>query len=576
MPTLDFKGKADVYGHHLVVPWRPLVPHPDLCIGAGDIDDNLVICGDNLHALKALLPRYAGRVKCVYIDPPYNTGNEGWVYNDNGNSAALQHWLTENIPVDGEDLQRHDKWLTMMWPRLQLLRLLLCDDGVIFVSIDDNEVHHLRMMMDEIFGEDNFVNSFVWVNNLKGRQISTVGAAGTHEHILVYAADVAQVHRFEGSVRLFKQMMPTTYKNRDYETHTDDIGEYVLKNELHNTNSRFNELTSPTLVFDIYYHPDTGNVRCEDVSDKHLHAGYVKISPKMNNRHECRFHAWRWSRQKVISESHNLEFVEASDGRMRIYTKIREYDRTAAKDLITDISTSDGRRDLEEILGTAVFDYPKPVTLIKFLVSLCETDAIVLDSFAGSGTTGQAVLALNKADGGNRRFIMVECEDYADEVTAERVRRVIAGVSEARDHSLREGLGGTFTYCTLGERTSGDGMLTGESLPSYDDLAAWLVHSATGLSVGPGDLASREEHGLIYSSDSTDYYLIYEPDVEWLQSNESVLTAPRAEAISAVCRERGSTAVVFATARYIAQDDLKDMGVMFAQLPFAVAQIDES
>ena len=150
MPTLEFKGKQHIYAHHLTVPYRPLeidatksytyITPPPL-----EPDDNLIIHGDNLHALKALLPRYANRIKCIYIDPPYNTGNENWVYNDNVNSPLMQQWLTENTPVDNEDLERHDKWLCMMWPRLHLLKELLTDDGVIFISIDDNEQHHLRM-----------------------------------------------------------------------------------------------------------------------------------------------------------------------------------------------------------------------------------------------------------------------------------------------------------------------------------------------------------------------------------------------------------------------------------------------
>ena len=156
MPTLDFKGKQHIYAHHLTVPYRPLVPDAARSLNAADVDDNLIIHGDNLHALKALLPRYAGKVKCIYIDPPYNTGNEGWVYNDNVNSPLMKEWFKHQSPVDGEDLERHDKWLCMMWPRLHLLKELLSDDGVIFVSIDDNEQHHLRMLMDEIFGEVAF------------------------------------------------------------------------------------------------------------------------------------------------------------------------------------------------------------------------------------------------------------------------------------------------------------------------------------------------------------------------------------------------------------------------------------
>ena len=164
MPSLEFEGKYSVYAHHMTVPYRPLVPDVDKSVNPAELDDNLIIHGDNLHALKALLPRYAGKVKCIYIDPPYNTGNEKWHYNDNVNSPMMQRWLEENKPVDGEDLERHDKWLCMMWPRLQLLKELLADDGVIFVSIDDNEQHHLRMLMDEVFGESNLSYNIIWQN----------------------------------------------------------------------------------------------------------------------------------------------------------------------------------------------------------------------------------------------------------------------------------------------------------------------------------------------------------------------------------------------------------------------------
>lgn len=160
MPTLDFKGKQQIYAHHLTVPYRPLIPEDSKSVGSGSRGGNLIIHGDNLHALKALLPTYAGRVKCIYIDPPYNTGNEGWIYNDKVNSPLMRQWLAENGEVDSEDLERHEKWLCMMWPRPQILRELLSDDGCIFVSIDYNEEHHLRVIMDEIFGEDGFRNTF--------------------------------------------------------------------------------------------------------------------------------------------------------------------------------------------------------------------------------------------------------------------------------------------------------------------------------------------------------------------------------------------------------------------------------
>ena len=185
MPTLDFKGKQHIYAHHLTVPYRPLVPDADKSCDPSDEDDNLIIHGDNLHALKALLPRYAGRVQCIYIDPPYNTGNEGWIYNDKVNSPLMKAWLKENSPVDNEDLERHDKWLCMMWPRLHLLKELLTEDGVIFVSIDDNEQHHLRLMMDEIFGEANFLAEFVWKKRT-GANDSKDNVSIDHDYVISY------------------------------------------------------------------------------------------------------------------------------------------------------------------------------------------------------------------------------------------------------------------------------------------------------------------------------------------------------------------------------------------------------
>lgn len=164
MPTLDFKGKPFVYSHHLSVPFRELLVDADKSVPpAGEapgLDGNLIIHGDNLEALKALLPRYAGKVDVIYIDPPYNTGNEGWAYNDNVNAPQLKAWLGKT--VDADDMERHDKWLCMMWPRLQLLRELLSPSGVIFISIDDLEQGLLRTIAEEIFGPENFVANLVW------------------------------------------------------------------------------------------------------------------------------------------------------------------------------------------------------------------------------------------------------------------------------------------------------------------------------------------------------------------------------------------------------------------------------
>ncbi len=184
MPTLQFKGKNIIWNHHLSVPYHTLEEVEDLHFQPEKGNGNLIIEGDNLIALKALLPEYAGKVKCIYIDPPYNTGNEGWVYNDKVNSPLINNWLGKTVGTD--DLTRHDKWLCMMTPRLKMLRDLLSDDGAIFISIDDNEVANLKLLMEEIFGEENFIGLLPTIMNLKGNQ-DQFGFAGTHEYTFVYA-----------------------------------------------------------------------------------------------------------------------------------------------------------------------------------------------------------------------------------------------------------------------------------------------------------------------------------------------------------------------------------------------------
>jgi len=183
MPTLDWIGKQAVVKHHKDVPYRLLEPVKKLSHGNVN-SGNLIVQGDNLHALKALLPRYAGKVKCIYIDPPYNTGNESWVYNDNVNSAEITKWLDEVVGKEGDDLSRHDKWLCMMYPRLLLLKKFLHSEGIIFISIDDNELHQLRFLMDEIFGAKKRLTSFVWRTD--GNFDNQAKVKNCHEYILAY------------------------------------------------------------------------------------------------------------------------------------------------------------------------------------------------------------------------------------------------------------------------------------------------------------------------------------------------------------------------------------------------------
>ena len=544
MPTLEFKGKQHIYAHHLTVPYRPLEPDETRSCNPTDTDNNLIIHGDNLHALKALLPRYANRIKCIYIDPPYNTGNEGWIYNDNVNSPVIQQWLTENAPVDNEDLERHDKWLCMMWPRLHLLKELLADDGVIFISIDDNEQHHLRMLMNEIFQEGNFRNVISVRRGIKNVQ-----------------AQFEYVDRLNvGSeyILFFSKSPDMRFPHLTVDIDEDKTGSW---------NNHWRGTDRPTMRYELMgIIPETGQWRWEKGRSLAAIENYKRLLDECGpNPTQVEIDEWWFAQSpqkpdllRMSTTNRPEHFVPPSDKRIlsSLWT-----------DLIVNESSS-----LMKALDIE-FPNPKRTDLIKRIIdyaTVSDENAIVLDSFAGSGTTAHAVLDLNKEDSGNRKFILIECEDYADTITAERVRRIINGVPDARDDALREGLGGSFTYCTLGEPIEVETMLTGEALPSYAALAANLLYTTAGVSVGTDTLEARNDDGLFHSDDQNDYYLLYKPDLEYLRSNAAILNLERAERIRDTSRETGRKAIVYAPGNYIGQRELTQMGIIFCQLPDAL------
>ena len=543
MPTLDFKGKQLVYAHHLTVPSRTLEPAPRKSLplkgSKPSLDDNLIIHGDNLHALKALMPRYAGRVKCIYIDPPYNTGNEGWAYNDNVNSPMMQEWLKDKSPVDGEDLERHDKWLCMMWPRLQLLRELLAEDGVIFISIDDNEQHRLRMVMDEIFGGKNFVATIIW-EKVYSPKSSAKYFSENHDFVAVYARNKEE---FKLGLLPRTEEADSRYANPD----NDPRG-----------------LWKPSDL-------SARNPYSKGVYAITCHGGRVIEGPPSG-----RF----W----VISEDKFL----AMDADNRIWWGEDQNQVPAIKRFLSEVKqglvpetiwtykevghTQDAKKTLLQIFPKNFPDFTttKPVGLLARIIRLStDKDSIVLDSFAGSGTTAHAVLAHNKEDGGNRRFILVECEDYADKITAERVRRVIKGVPKTKDENLKSGLGGSFTYCTLGDEISPEKMLTGENLPDYETLARHLMYTATGQA--PDKIRStKDKDGFFYEASDRLFYLIYEPDLAFLRSADSALNSDRADRIAKQVKKKKKTAVVFATHKFMGQKELTQRGITFCGLPYGM------
>ena len=379
---------------------------------AGDSEPtNIIIEGDNYHALSVLNYTHAGKIDVIYIDPPYNTGNKDFVYNDRY--------------IDNTDAFRHSKWLSFMQKRLKLAKNLLKPTGLIFISIDNNEKAYLKLLCDEIFTERNFVNDFTWVNNLKGRQISGHGAAGTYESILCYAGDIDSAPILSASSQYLKGLMPNTYKGFDFQAKEDCKGLYITTNELYNSNSAFNEETRPNLVFDIWYRASDGDIQFDDPKDK----SYTFIKPHSNSDGVHKYHAYRWSKKKILNERDDLEFVKSGDT-FRIYTKRRDFDSVALKDVITDINTTMGKSDLDKVNPTKKFDHPKPLKLIQVLLKSLSTDnPIVLDFFAGSGTTGHAVMELNMEDDGHRQFILCTNNEnrIAEDVTYPRIKNVING-----------------------------------------------------------------------------------------------------------------------------------------------------
>jgi len=404
MPTLDFKGKSFVYAHHLSVPFRELIVDAKKSLPLKgqkpSLNDNLIIHGDNLHALKALMPVYAGKVDCIFIDPPYNTGNEGWCYNDNVRSPLMREWIKKSgNPVEKEDLERHDKWLCMMWPRLKLLHELLSESGAIIVTLDDNELHRMRGIMDEIFDEENFIATCLWQKNYSPKNTAEFFSSD-HDYVLIYAKRKLSLEI--GSLDRTEEQ-EGRYKNPD----NDPRGVWKTS-DLSARNS---------------YSAGLYPIKCPGGRE-------IEGPPKGNYWRVSETKFWEMDRDNRIWWGNGKNSIPQIK---RFISEIRDGRVPQTLWFYTDVGhTDEAKKELKQLMAYEatgdVFITPKPIRLIERVLKIfTDENSIVLDSFAGSGTTAHAVLAVNKKDGGNRKFILVETEAYADTLTAERVRRVIDG-----------------------------------------------------------------------------------------------------------------------------------------------------
>ena len=584
MPTLEWIGKSKVINHHQDVPFRVLERKYSFDENGQHNEDNgsenMIIRGDNLEALKALLPRYEGRVKCIYIDPPYNTGNEGWVYNDNVSDPKIKKWLGEVVGKEGEDLTRHDKWLCMMYPRLKLLQKLLADDGVIFISIDTNELYNLKSICDEIFGANCFVEDISWQRTYSMRN-DVKGIAAEVEHILAYGKKPFwQPNKLPRT-----EQMDSKYKNPDndprgawrnivasapdsaahqgmvYAIQNPTTGEYAYPPKGRHWSLGQEQMLEAMNKWCEYRLTDLGDsakraemcgVPLDTIRKDVLAIVLAEPLEKAKEKSKAIFEhgvlpEFYFSRNGLGTLSRKAYISEVGG---RPVTNLWSFEETG--------HTDEASRLLKTIFsGAVVFDTPKPPRLLERILHIAgDNETLILDSFAGSGTTAHAVLNMNKADGGHRKFILVEMMDYADSITAERVKRVIKGYGEGKN--VVEGTDGNFSFYDLGEPLLVGDCLNEAVAPEKIREYIWFMETKQ-----PYASPSGGNPYYLGKHNSTGYYFYYEPQ------RVTVLDY----AFLATITEKVDGTVIYADRCSISEDKLAKMGVTFKKIPRDISRL---
>lgn len=544
MPTLHWIGKEKVVNHHQEVPFRVL--EHKYGFRAEDEENktetqsgNKIIHGDNLEALKALLPEYEGKIKCIYIDPPYNTGNEKWVYNDNVNDPKIKKWLGEVVGKQGEDLSRHDKWLCMMYPRLKLLHKLLADNGVIFISIDDIEHANLKFICNEVFGEKNFLAEFAWKTD--GNFDNQARIKICHEYILCYLKNTNNVGLPNG----VDPSIPQTSK-----IFKSSIRNTVVKNGAKNPMSEIVlPVGFPCAVKDMI-------IKARQDIFPYYYSDAIIKNYKLTNEIVVKS---GWSSKDILLSFIKNDFVPVSDTKNQ--ETIFEITATGAIEMIKKrekishvISVLSGfgstqNMSIELLKMDINFDFPKPTKLIEYLLGFYSSnDSIILDSFAGTGTTAHAVLNLNNKDSGNRKFILIEMEDYAETITAERVRRVAKGYADVA------GTGGEFDFYELGMPIFKEDKNLNKEV-SEDDIREYIYYTETKQHLE----RERKEDSkyLLDTYNDTGYYFYYEKEQVTTLSWDTLN----------IVTERAEQYVIYADICIIDENDLAAKNIVFKKIP---------
>ncbi len=527
MPTLNWIGKSAVVEHHKDVPFHLLRSNPELSVGDAS-SGNMLIQGDNLIALKALLPYYAGKVKCIYIDPPYNTGDELWSYNDRVDGHEMRSWLGNTVGREVEDLSRHDKWLCMMYPRLKLLVKFLRPDGFLLVSLNEIEIAHFRLMMDEILTPDKFITTLIWKSrrNLDNRSLHNVSA--DHEFVLAYRNGNGAFRGAEKDI--------SKYSNPD------------------------NDLRGPWM---------SDNLVGLATKERRPNLHYDLINPETGDVYQCPQKGWRYSQETMaekIKEGRIL-WPSKKSGRPRHKKFLNELQSEFAgySSFIECGNTNEGTEEVSRIMGGEYFIFPKPRSLIQTLIrQTTSNNDIVLDSFAGTGTTAHAVLAINRESDSHRRFILVEMEpEIARNITAERLERVILGYTwrdTAGNDRYEEGLGGGFQFCELGPTLFDSQGRIREEI-SFPELAQFVFFSETGEPMSN----PVPDSPFLGVSKGVGVYLLYNGILkDKTAQGGNVLT----RAVLNTLPAHAGPKVIYGTGCLLSQQTLQQLGITFRQIPY--------
>lgn len=533
MPTLHWIGKEKIINHHQEVPYKILDKQYTYSNDEQSQDgksENKIIHGDNLEALKSLLPEYEGKVDSIYIDPPYNTGNESWVYNDNVSHPKLKKWLGEVVGKESEDLTRHDKWLCMMYPRLKLLRKLLHSDGSLVISIGYQEIFNLIQVCNEIFSDRQIVTLTVQTSGGKPSR----GFNYQHEYLIFivpYNFQANNLNYSGGKERSpFEGLTLATFDkiqrpNQTYPIYIDlKNGNFIGTGKTLQQRVKEGEYKGELkdFIYDYNEAPE-GSVAIWPVTSKgkdcvwrlipsrlksDWEKGYIKISINRNNKSKNKYSIQYLPSGVIQKIQKGLLEVVGTEGEAP--TLSFGENKTVGAQIPTlwlekAFHSVKGTTLLHNIFQEKIFNYPKPLELVTEIVrAISAKDSIVLDSFAGSGSTAHSVLNLNKEDDGNRKFILVEMEDYAENLTTKRVKRVIKGYG--KDTKAVEGTGGDFNYYTLGKPLFLDNDLLNEEV-GLEEIKRYVWYSET-----KSEYAKQTEAYLLGNYEDTGYYFFYEKD----------------------------------------------------------------